>query len=194
MIFMGIDPGLSGWMVCIGENGGIVDAQSMPVMAEGGKNVHNVPELLRRVLAIDPRPSYIAMERPGIMPGQGGLGNFTIGRTFGMWEAVCAILEIPHEFVHPSTWKKALSVPTPKAVIPTYLRDVKKLKKAEKKERDKIQREARKERKEAAVAVAVRMYPAFSFVPDGCRKPDDNLAEAALLAAYARQKATLIHR
>lgn len=42
--------------------------------------------------------------------------------------------------------------------------------------------------KNKSVEVAKQLYPDAELIPEGCRKPSDGLAEALLMAVYARRK------
>ena len=42
--------------------------------------------------------------------------------------------------------------------------------------------------KQKSIEVARQLFPGIQLIPKGCRVPDNNLAEAALLCEYARRK------
>jgi hypothetical protein len=68
-------------------------------------------------------------------------------------------LEIPHQVVHPSTWKKEM------------FRDA-----------------AYKKGKGASILAAKRLFPSVSLrLTEGAKKDSDGAAEALLLAEYARR-------
>ena len=53
----------------------------------------------------------IAMEKVHSMPGQGVSSMFTMGEGVGAWKMLLICSRLPHEFVTPQAWKKALGLP-----------------------------------------------------------------------------------
>lgn len=51
----------------------------------------------------------IAIEKAHAMPNQGVVSMFNYGSSFGQIIGVAKALQIPFVFIHPTTWKKALS-------------------------------------------------------------------------------------
>lgn len=111
VISIGIDNGLKGAVVIMGPDG-IVWADT-PVINAGkkgkSKNVFAVGamvDILRGYSSADDVRAFI--ESAQAMPGQGVSSTFKTGLGFGLWQGICAGLDIPYEIVHPRTWTKAM--------------------------------------------------------------------------------------
>ena len=128
MTIIGIDLGLDGAIAFL-----IVDGQShddpqrnrmleihdMPTLEiVRGKRRKRELDLAALTRIIDERQLFQAaevwMEKTGAMPGQGVTSMFSFGRSTGQVEGVLAALQMPVNYVHPRTWKKALGVPAGK--------------------------------------------------------------------------------
>jgi crossover junction endodeoxyribonuclease RuvC len=62
---------------------------------------------LRDILVSFPT-AHVVIERVGAMPGQGVSSMFNFGRSAGIIEGVVAALRMPHTYVTPATWTKAV--------------------------------------------------------------------------------------
>ena len=165
MNFLGIDPGLSGGIALIGENG-VIWVEDMPtITVKKGKKNQNFIDLisLRTLIAgvqsigIPPMPVHAFIEKVSAMPGQGVCSMFKFGRGFGNIEAMIAAFEIPYTMVHPKTWQKEM------------LRDIP------------------GDGKGRSVLAAQRLFPHVKLIPVNCRTPKDGRAEALLIAEYGRR-------
>ena len=165
MIYLGIDPGLSGALAVlhIREHGLPIqlDVFDMPILAieVNGKVKRRVdlpglswyletPSLIKAN-----RRETIALavcENPNSMPEQGTVSAFNFGYTCGATHGILAALGIPHRLVRPAAWKRAMGLTADK---------------------------------DATRYIASQRFPAFSHL--WARKKDDGRAEAALLALYA---------
>lgn len=106
VIFVGIDPGLSGGIATIGPVA--MRAQKTPIIS-GEKKQMNLAEcanILRS--AQDQGAVFAVIEKVGAMPGQGVTSMFTFGKGYGQWLGIMAALGISYQEVHPKTWKKAM--------------------------------------------------------------------------------------
>ncbi len=97
MNYLGIDPGASGGIAVIGERG--ATAYAMPTTDR------DVYELLRD-LARD--GAVAVLEQVGVVPGNGSLGYFKLGRSYGFIQGCLAALDIPFLEVVPRRWQGAL--------------------------------------------------------------------------------------
>ena len=165
MNFLGIDPGLSGGMALIGENG-VIWVEDMPTITvkKGKKNQRFIDLVALRTLivgalfvGIPPTPVHAFIEKVSAMPGQGVCSMFKFGRGFGNIEAMIAAFEIPYTMVHPKTWQKEM------------LRDIP------------------GDGKGRSVLAAQRLFPHVKLIPVNCRTPKDGRAEALLIAEYGRR-------
>lgn len=116
-MILGIDPGATGALAWVSDDGDLIDIADMPMIEVRGK---------RRVCAqslaalIDPtrcngRPVRMAVvEAVGSMPKQGVSSTFAFGYGAGLIEGVLAACEVPVTFIRPATWKKRAQVPADK--------------------------------------------------------------------------------
>ena len=107
--FVGIDPGLSGALACIDEQGRVVATAKMPTQPHGkSKRVSGAG--LRTWLAEQQEGAPVALallEQVASRPGQGVASVFTFGRSYGAVEGVLSALAVPLDYVTPSRWKPA---------------------------------------------------------------------------------------
>jgi len=108
---IGIDPGISGAIsVFSSETHTLFEVIDMPTLeVDSGKTKkrHISAAGLRDILVcyLD---SHVVIEKVGAMPGQGVTSMFNFGRSAGIIEGVVAALQIPHTYVAPATWTKAV--------------------------------------------------------------------------------------
>jgi len=112
MIVIGIDPGLTGAVAVIfaPENVALFDAPTQRVKVNKSEKSELLPlemaDYLRQVKTQG--RCHCFLESVHAMKDQGVTGMFNFGKGFGMWIGILAALEIPHTFVTPQAWKKAL--------------------------------------------------------------------------------------
>ena len=179
MIFVAIDPGLSGAVAALDENGNIIALQETPTLLvkKGKKNRHvYVPsamkcllEPLKQISLVciternpltqlpitdgDYEPVLLTLENVHAMPGQGVTSMFSMGRGLGLWEGIAITLGFPLQYVEPVVWKRAMQIPTGSG-------------------------------KGASVVRAAQLFPTA-----GLRyKNEDGKADALLIAEYARRQ------
>lgn len=102
---LGIDPGCSGSLVLITEQGGYIDHLAMPTIKVGTKSRVNgaaVDAWLRKYGI-----THAYLEQVGAMPGQGTASMFTFGHAAGVAEGILQGLNIPYTLVTPQAWKKS---------------------------------------------------------------------------------------
>lgn len=102
---LGIDPGCSGALVLVTEQGGYIDHLAMPTIKVGTKSRVNgaaVSAWLRRYGI-----THAYLEQVGAMPGQGTASMFTFGHAAGVAEGILQGLNIPYTLVTPQAWKKS---------------------------------------------------------------------------------------
>lgn len=146
MIYIGIDPGKSGALAYITEQG---MANAIPYDQEQYLFV------LRNLAKGDAR-CVCCLEHVNAMPGQGVTSMFNFGLNFGWIQGVLTALNIPFELVRPQKWKKEFSITGDK---------------------------------NDSIAVCKRLFPGVSLYPTSrCRKENDGMAEAMLMAEFARRR------
>lgn len=108
---IGIDPGISGaiarfdWFTqSLVE---IIDMPTLEVDSGKTKKRHISASGLRDILVCYPT-AHVVIERVGAMPGQGVSSMFNFGRSAGIIEGVVAALRMPHTYVTPAAWTKAV--------------------------------------------------------------------------------------
>lgn len=109
---IGIDPGISGAIAVLTEDGqDILAIHDMPVCeVKSGKATKRFVSaaMLAEILREWDTGSVIC-EKVGAMPGQGVASMFNFGKSAGVVEGVCAGLTIPMTLVTPQKWQKAAS-------------------------------------------------------------------------------------
>lgn len=130
--------------------------------------VWRMPETPAGIVAIirsvsDHRPTVI-LEKAQAMPPtlrgrrQGTGSAFAYGMGYGVLKGIIAALSLPFQEIRPAEWKKVI-----------------------------LHGEPDKSDKGTSIRVCERLFPQVELVPKGCKKPQDGLAEAALLAEYGRR-------
>ncbi len=108
---IGIDPGLSGAIAVLEDNGKYVALYDMPAMLLTGKRQQVNASELANIFSTwqqKRRGSLVAyLERVSAMPGQGVSSMFSFGMSYGIVQGALAALEIPVALVSPNKWKKA---------------------------------------------------------------------------------------
>jgi crossover junction endodeoxyribonuclease RuvC len=110
--FFGIDPGASGAVAILTEEGQFVKVFDMPVLEiKVGKAIKRrvSADLLAHEVSL--YPNAVAMlEQVSAMPGQGVSSMFAFGESYGIVKGVFAALKIPAHLVTPGKWKKAMEL------------------------------------------------------------------------------------
>lgn len=105
---IGVDPGISGALVCIRE-GAVLACIDAPIESgAGNRNRLSAPVLtyhLQNLIKLY-QPTGAALEAVSAMPGQGVSSMFSFGRSLGAVEGVLAALGIATTYYAPSAWKR----------------------------------------------------------------------------------------
>lgn len=102
---LGIDPGCSGALVLVTEQGGYIDHLAMPTIKVGTKSRVNGAAVAAWLRQYGINHAYL--EQVGAMPGQGTASMFTFGHAAGVAEGILQGLNIPYTLVTPQAWKKS---------------------------------------------------------------------------------------
>ena len=110
MNFIGIDPGLSGAIAYLDE-ASVPRVFDMPVIKIGKRHDYVVPNLVSFFLNLDEDPLtnvLVGIESLHAMPSSmcSGVGNFSLGRSSGVFEGIFAALHIPFQKIPPKRWQK----------------------------------------------------------------------------------------
>ena len=159
----GIDPGLDGWYVVIDARGVVKESWKVPTLKVGKKRTYHLAEMVRRIRS-GPTAHLTILEKQQPFKGQGVTSTFSTGYNMGLWEGILSGMGIPYELVHPIRWKNAMGI-----IVAS---------------KGMSQRKKMTAAKNASVAKASKLHPDFSLIPERCRVPDHNLADALLLAWY----------
>ena len=104
--FLGIDPGATGGIAVVSHHPHII-----PV-------AHKMPETERDLFDLlidikgDGNPLIACVELVHSMPGQGVSSSFKFGQNFGAIRMAVIAAKIPHEFITPQKWQKAIGCMT----------------------------------------------------------------------------------
>jgi crossover junction endodeoxyribonuclease RuvC len=111
---IGIDPGING-AIAIFENGQLDAVIDMPTLEmDSGKtkkrhiSAIGLVRILETWTLVSDGQAHVVIEKVGAMPGQGVSSMFNFGRSAGIIEGVVAALRMPHTYVTPATWTKAV--------------------------------------------------------------------------------------
>lgn len=112
MNFLGIDPGLSGALVLLDQEGSPLSAIEMPTQprSKGGNQIdaHTLNNWLISAHCNGEVTAFV--EKVHAMPGQGVSSMFTFGEGCGVIRACLACRGIPTVYVTPQAWKKAFGL------------------------------------------------------------------------------------
>ncbi len=116
ILILGIDPGLSGALALLDQNGKVLAIEDMPTIeiVVNGKKRRSVPPAALAAMIKNMAPQRAFLESVGVRPGEGAVGAFSFGRNLGQIEGVLAALQIPTTLVHPATWKRRMNIPADK--------------------------------------------------------------------------------
>lgn len=108
MRFIGIDPGVSGGIAVIDENGDVLRVSKMPDTEE------DLLEELKHGICITAtgRAHFATLEYVRSTPQMGVVSAFTFGRGYGALRMALTSLRIPYEEVTPPKWQKAIGCRT----------------------------------------------------------------------------------
>jgi crossover junction endodeoxyribonuclease RuvC len=111
MIFIGIDPGLSGAVGVINKDA-MVEIFDVPTieMKKGKKvgrdyDTNGMADIIRKYSNED---CTCFLEKVSAMPGQGVTSMFGFGKGYGIWQGIIASFRIPLTLVTPQAWKKEI--------------------------------------------------------------------------------------
>jgi hypothetical protein len=110
VIYLGIDPGLSGGVAFYDDVEKSIEVFDMPVLEfeRNKKTKREVSAHMLNDLLVGRLIRRGVLERVGAMPGQGVTGMFSLGRSVGVVEGVLAARGVTIDIVTPQTWQKAM--------------------------------------------------------------------------------------
>src|SRR5438445_9007178 len=117
VLFLGLDPGLSGATALVDEAGRMVMVNDMPVTSRGNGRVKREVDAIGIAQLLRPYVCDIAhsiVESVSARPGQGVSSMFSLGHSLGTAAAVIACLGIGFEFMSAAKWKRLAELPSDK--------------------------------------------------------------------------------
>lgn len=117
MIFIGIDPGLTGALSALHDSGKVIGVWDTPILRiEKNKSIRHE---LDRVQMVDLVKDILhrrdefgepvaCIESVHSMPEQGVASSFEFGKGFGMWLMLVTAVRVPLDLVSPQRWKKTM--------------------------------------------------------------------------------------
>ncbi len=99
VLFLGIDPGASGGLAILDENGGVVLTEKMP---ETERDISDV------MAEFGPRIRMAVIEHVHSMPKQGVVSSFKFGMSYGSLRMALIAHDVPFQAITPQTWQKEL--------------------------------------------------------------------------------------
>lgn len=157
MIYIGIDNGLSGGLVALSDHPG----PPVSMIRTPVQTVRGKNEI--NILAIkDWLQQFDHQQISAFIEVPTNARNATVGGSmWGSFQAIRCMLDlrqIRYQRVTPQAWQKKMIPGADKG-----------------------------ETKAEAMVAARQLWPSEKFIPDGCKKPQDGLIDAALIAEYGRR-------
>lgn len=109
-LFAGIDPGVSGAVGLVREDGAFAAVVDMPTLTQTTGRRAVDPAALAAILR-QYQPAFTLVERVGPRPGEGAVGAFAFGQTYGAILATLAAVGLAHDVVMPAQWKRRAGIP-----------------------------------------------------------------------------------
>ena len=187
--FIAIDPGLSGAVGVISEDGStsVFDTATHKIK---GKEEYDIAAMVDTLARYRGQNVVCMIENVHSMPGQGVSSTFGFGRGKGIWEGIAYAMGFRVVMVAPQTWKKAY----PELVaVKIPVKDTTGKTPKEKKEIDaataKEKRLAKAAAKTKARELAAAKFPKHADVLKTVNS--DGRAEALLMAVYIKDQVAL---
>jgi crossover junction endodeoxyribonuclease RuvC len=197
MIYIGIDPGLSG-AVCVLDGNNVTIFEVPTAKQKNGKDDYLISEMANFLETYRNNSVICVIENVFSMTGQGVSSSFNFGRGKGIWEGIAHSMGFDVHMVSPQTWKKFFPIlQAEKVEIPQILKDKpprtakeKEVYKEIKRDYERQKRLSKSGAKTKARELASSLYP--SLADQFKRVNSDGKAEALLICEFA--KANLVSR
>ena len=117
MIYIAIDPGLTGAIAAIDDQAQLILCADLPVIRDHKLAWIDSNELTTLFLQVlQGRPAQVTVERSQAMPGQGVASTFTTGCVLGSILAGCQRIHAPLHLVTAAVWKRSMALDSSKTV------------------------------------------------------------------------------
>jgi crossover junction endodeoxyribonuclease RuvC len=158
-IYIGLDPGSTGAMAAVNNEGELLEWGRFPLVKVGNKKVLDIQGISvwieERGINMGVR---VTVEKVHAMPGQGVTSMFSFGRSFGILEGIVISQNLPIQYAAPQAWQKVMLAGKPRGKGAT---------------------------KTSAVAAACELWPQLHKTLKV--KAAWGVADAALIAEYGRR-------
>jgi hypothetical protein len=170
MIFVGVDPGITGAIVSLSGDGKLITVSDFKQDASKRLDVHHIRNVMEAIVCYHQEADFITcLEKSQSMPGQGSVSIFNYGVTYGiLFSSLSLIKNNKIVEVSPKKWKKEfdLNSDKKKGIIRT---------------------------KEDSVNVAVQLFPSREELFRRPKKKEGFVlmhgrAEAMLIAEFCRRQ------
>jgi len=161
--YCGIDPGKSGALAIIDENGINLVYEVFPLI---GKeiDIRGLSNLIMRLKEFD--KIHVVLENVHSVHGAGAKSNFSFGHTNGMIEGILVSYKIPYTKVQPKEWQKEMCYG-----IPVQIKN------------------GKNDTKLMSLLAAKRLFPEETFLAtDRSKVPHDGITDAVLMAEFCRRR------
>jgi crossover junction endodeoxyribonuclease RuvC len=109
-LYAGIDPGISGAVGLVREDGTFAAVRDMPTLTTTtGRRQIDFTALA--AIFREYSPAFVLVERVGSRPGEGAMGAFAFGLSYGGILGTLAALALSHDVVQPASWKRRAGIP-----------------------------------------------------------------------------------
>jgi len=106
MIHVGIDPGLSGAVAILKEDGKL-EIYDIPLIAKGVPDLRGLADIFKK---ISEQEHFVVMEDVHAIPGAGAMQCFNFGAIVGAKRALLEAFHLRYARVAPKTWQKQMWV------------------------------------------------------------------------------------
>ena len=161
-VFVGCDPGMTGGLAAVDAEGNLLSLIAMPRVngSAGPQDYHTIKAWFAEMKGLGKVEA--ALEKISVRPGEGVKSTLTAGTNWGFLKGMLVAIGARYVEPTPQAWKKLLSLP-------------------------KRSGKERKQGKEDAVVLATQLFPGIDLTPGRKRVPHDGMADAVLIAEYARR-------
>jgi crossover junction endodeoxyribonuclease RuvC len=111
MMVAGVDPGVSGALALMDDDGRLLGVEDMPVLEDGVKGRRTVNAILLASILKRWAPRHLFVELIGPRPTDAKVAAFSFGRCRGAIEGVCGALALPVTMLAVPTWRRAVGLP-----------------------------------------------------------------------------------
>ncbi len=161
--FFGVDLGFTGGIAMLPTSGDPRVWRMPTLRAPRGKGrIYDLDGIIDRLHSWAPDHVFVeAAQLAGAAPTQKRAAVST-ARCQALWEMACRVRKYPCTIVHARKWQVAMFAGLGKV----------------------------EDTKAASIARAGQLFPGVNLIPEGCKKPQDGLSDALLLAEFGRRQLT----